>query len=50
MLKAMKEVRKTIASRQMNDVLNMQNDSNTILIHDLLLNSLVLIYREENAD
>jgi hypothetical protein len=50
MRKAMKEVRKTIASRQMNDVLNMRNDSSTTLIHDLSLNSLVLVYREENAD
>jgi hypothetical protein len=50
MRKAMNEVRKTIAFRQMNDVLNMQNDSSTILIHDLSLNSLVLMYREKNAD
>ncbi len=50
MRKAMKEVRKTIAFRQVNDVLNMQNDSSTILIHDLSLNSFVLIYRERNAD
>ncbi len=50
MRKAMKEVRKTIASRQMNDALNMRNDSSTILIHDLSLNSLVLMYREKNAD
>ncbi len=32
--KSMKETRKTIASRQMNDALNMRNDSSTILIHD----------------
>jgi hypothetical protein len=50
MRKAMKEVRKTIAFRQMNDALNMRNDSSMILIHDLSLNSLVLIYREKNAD
>jgi hypothetical protein len=50
MRKAMKEVRKTIAFRQMNVVLNMQNDLSTILIHDLSLNSLVLVYRERNAD
>ncbi len=49
MRKAMKEVRKTVASRQMNDVLNMRNDSSTILIHDLSLNSFVLMYREKNA-
>jgi hypothetical protein len=50
MRKAMKEVRKTIAFRQVNDVLNMRNGSSTILIHDLSLNSLVLVYRERNAD
>ncbi len=50
MRKAMKEVCKTIASCQMNDALNMRNDSSTILIHDLSLNSLVLVYREKNAD
>jgi SUMO ligase MMS21 Smc5/6 complex component len=50
MRKAMKEVRKTVAFRQMNDALNMRNDSSTILIHDLSLNSLVLMYRERNAD
>ncbi len=50
MQKAMKKVRKAIAFRQMNDALNMRNDSSTILIHDLSLNSLVLIYRERNAD
>ncbi len=50
MRKAMKEVRKTIAFRQMNDVLNMRNDLNTILIYDLLLNSFVLVYRERNVD
>ncbi len=50
MRKAIKEVRKTIAFRQMNDVLNMKNDSSIILIHDLSLNSLVLMYREKNTD
>ncbi len=34
MRKAMKEVRKTIAFRQINDALNMRNDLSTILIHD----------------
>ncbi len=50
MRKTINEVRKSIAIRQMNDVLNMRNDSSTILIHDLSLNSLVLMYRERNAD
>ncbi len=50
MRKTMKEIRKTIAFRQMNDALNMRNDSSMILIYDLSLNSLVLVYREKNAD
>jgi hypothetical protein len=50
MQKVMKKVRKTIAFRQKNDVLNMRNDLNTILIHDLSLNSFVLMYRERNTD
>ncbi len=50
MQKAMKKVRKSIATRQMNDVLNMQNDSIKILIHDSSLNSLVLVYLERNVD
>jgi hypothetical protein len=50
MQKAIKEVCKTIAFRSINDVLNMQNDSSTILIHDLSLNSSVLMYREKNAN
>ncbi len=48
--KTIKEVRKTIAFRQIHDVLNIRNDSNMILIHDLSLNSFVLMYRERNAD
>ncbi len=48
MRKAMNEVRKSIAARQMNDALNTRNDSFSILIHNLSLNSDVLVYREEN--
>jgi hypothetical protein len=46
MRKAMKEVQKLIAIRQMNDALNTQNDLVTILIHELSLNSSVLMFRE----
>jgi hypothetical protein len=46
MRKAMKEVQKFIAIRQMNDALNTRNDLIIILIHELSLNSLVLIFRE----
>jgi hypothetical protein len=45
MKKTMKEVQKFIAIRQMNDALNTRNGS-IFLIHELSLNSLVLIFRE----
>jgi hypothetical protein len=48
MRKTMNEVRKSIAVRQMNDALNTRNDSFSILIHVLSLNSDVLVYRERN--
>jgi hypothetical protein len=48
MRKAMNEVRKSIAVRQINDALNTRNDSFSILIHVLSLNSDVFVYREEN--
>jgi hypothetical protein len=50
MKKTMNEVRKFNAIRQMNDVLNTRNGSSITLIHDLPLNSLVLIFRESNTD
>jgi hypothetical protein len=48
MRKTMNEVRKSIVARQINDALNTRNDSFSILIHVLLLNSDVLVYRERN--
>ncbi len=48
MRKTMNEVRKLIATRQLNDALNIRNDSSSILIHNLSLNSFVLVYRERN--
>jgi hypothetical protein len=48
MRKVMNEVRKSIAARQMNDALNTRNDSFSILIHALLLNFDVFMYRERN--
>ncbi len=50
MRKVMKEVRKLNAMRQMNDVLNTRNESSISLIHDLPLNSRVLMFRENNTD
>jgi hypothetical protein len=49
MKKAMKEVQKSIAIRQMNDVLNTRNDLIIILIHGLSLNSFVLVFRESKG-
>jgi hypothetical protein len=46
MRKAMKEVQKFIVIHQMNDALNIRNDFIIILIHELSLNSFVLIFRE----
>jgi hypothetical protein len=46
--KVMNEVRKSIAVRQMNDALNIRNNSFSILIHALSLNSNVFVYREKN--
>jgi hypothetical protein len=50
MRKIMNEVRKLIAARQVNDALNIRNDSFSILIHALSLNSDVLVYRENNSN
>jgi hypothetical protein len=48
MRKTMNEVRKSIVIRQLNDALNIRNDSSSTLIHNLSLNSDVLVYRERN--
>ena len=49
MKKAMDEVRKCTASRQVNDALNTCNGPSTASVHDLPINSPVLIYREGKA-
>ena len=49
MKKAMDEVRKSTASRQINDALNTRNGPSTASVHDLPINSPVLVYREGNA-
>jgi hypothetical protein len=46
----MKEVQKFIANRQMNDALNTRNDSTITFIHELPLNSFVLIFREDKCN
>ncbi len=48
MRKTMNEIRKSIAVRQINDALNTRNNSFSILIHVLSLNSDVFVYRERN--
>jgi hypothetical protein len=50
MKKIMNEIRKFNAIHQMNDVLNTRNDLIITLIHELSLNSPVLIFRESNID
>ena len=49
MKKAMDEVRKCTASRQVNDALNTRNGPSTAAVHDLPINSPVLVYREGNV-
>jgi hypothetical protein len=48
MRKTMNEIRKLIVTRQLNDALNIRNDSFSILIHNLSLNFDVFVYREKN--
>jgi accessory colonization factor AcfC len=50
MRKAMKEVQKFIAIRQINDVLNTRNELIITLIHGLSLNSSVLVFRENKGN
>ena len=47
--KAMAEVVKLKAQRQVTDTLRMRNGPDTTPIHDLLVDSLVLVWREGNA-
>lgn len=49
MRKAMDEVKKITASRQIRDALNMGNGPSTTSLQDLPLNSPVLVFREDNA-
>jgi hypothetical protein len=50
MHKAMNEIRKLNVIRQLNDALNIRNDSFSTLIHNLSLNFFDFVYREENDD
>ncbi len=48
MKKAMNEIKRLVTIRQMNDALNTRNESSITLIHDLSLNSQVLVFRKGN--
>jgi hypothetical protein len=50
MRRTMNEVRKLNVIRQLNEALNIRNDSFSILIYNLSLNSSVFVYREKNYD
>ncbi len=49
MQKAMDEVRRSTASRQVHDALNTRNRPSTGSVNDLPIESPVLVYRERNA-
>jgi hypothetical protein len=49
MRKVMDEVKRLVAIRQVNDALNTRNGSSITSIHDLSLNSQVLVFREDNG-
>jgi DNA-binding FrmR family transcriptional regulator len=48
--KAMNEIKRLVTTRQVNDALNTQNESSTASLHDLSLNSSVLMFRESNIE
>jgi hypothetical protein len=48
MKKTMNEIKRFMIIRRVNDALNTRNESSITFIHDLLLNSQVLVFREEN--
>jgi hypothetical protein len=47
MKKTMNEVKRLVTTRQVNDALNTRNESSTASLHDLSLNSPILIFRED---
>ena len=49
-IKAMEEVKKMIVEKQIRNALNIRNESIVSHLHDLPLNSEVLIWRESNAN
>ncbi len=50
MKKTMNEIKRFMTIRRVNDALNTRNESSITSIHDLLLNSSVLIFREDTEN
>jgi hypothetical protein len=50
MRKTMNEMKRFMIIRRVNDALNTRNESNTASLHDLSLNSSVLIFREDTEN
>jgi DNA-binding FrmR family transcriptional regulator len=50
MKKTMNEIKRSVITRQVNDALNTRNESSTAFLHDLSLNSSVLIFRENTEN
>lgn len=50
MEKAMNEIRRYTISQHINDALNTRNKSFKVSVHDLLINSPILVYQEGNVD
>jgi hypothetical protein len=48
MRKAMNEIKRFMTIRRINDALNIRNESSITFIHDLSLNSQILVFREDN--
>jgi hypothetical protein len=49
MRKIMKEIRKSMTTKQVNNALNTRNELSTETIHDLSINLVVLVFREKNT-
>jgi hypothetical protein len=50
MKKVMNEIKRFVVTRQVNDALNTQNESSIASLHDLSLNSSILIFRESTEN
>jgi hypothetical protein len=50
MRKVMNEIKRLVTIRRVNDALNTRNESSTAFLHDLSLNSPVLIFRENTEN